>query len=85
MAEHIPMRMCIACRAMHPQNEMLRFVRDIKDGMIKPDTDKSLFGRGAYICKNGKCIALAQKKNGLARHFKCEVPHTIYKTAEELI
>ncbi len=79
MGKHIPMRMCVACRTMHPQNEMLRFVKDTEDNTVKPDFDKTHFGRGAYICNNDECIAAAKKKNGLEKHFKCEVPRKIYE------
>ena len=74
--KHIPQRMCVACRKMYPQNELIRLVRDNKTGEIKFDCDKKLFGRGAYICK---------KKRGIERHFKCAVPKELYKAAEELI
>ena len=72
--KHIPQRMCVACRKMYPQNELIRLVRDNK-----------LFGRGAYICKNIDCIRNAEKKRGIERHFKCAVPKELYKAAEELI
>ena len=32
--KHIPMRMCVACREMHPQNELIRIVRDNSRGEI---------------------------------------------------
>ena len=28
--KHIPQRMCVACRKMYPQNELIRLVRDTK-------------------------------------------------------
>ncbi len=83
--KHIPMRMCVACRQMHPQNELIRIVRDITSGAAVIDTDKKLFGRGAYICRNIECIRKAEKKRGIERHFKCAVPKELYKAAEELI
>lgn len=82
--KHIPQRMCVACRKMYPQNELIRLVRDNKTGEIKFDCDKKLFGRGAYICKNIDCIRNAEKKRGIERHFKCAVPKELYKAAEEL-
>lgn len=82
--KHIPMRMCVACREMRPQNELIRVVRDNVSGEIRLDTDKKLFGRGAYICKNAECVRLAVKKRGLERYFKCAVPHEIYTEAEEI-
>lgn len=83
--KHIPYRMCIACREMYPQNELIRIVRDNADGEVKFDMGKKLFGRGAYICKNKDCIQKAEKKRGIERHFKCNIPNELYKTAEELI
>lgn len=77
--KHIPQRMCVACRKMYPQNELIRLVRDNKTGEIKFDCDKKLFGRGAYICKNIDCIRNAEKKRGIERHFKCAVPKELYK------
>ncbi len=82
---HIPQRMCVACRNMYPQNELIRVVRDNSDGEVKLDIDKKLFGRGAYICKNKDCIQKAEKKRGLERHFKCAVPKELYSAAEELL
>lgn len=82
---HIPMRMCVACRKMYPQNELIRFVRDNETGEIKIDEGKKLFGRGAYICKNADCVKKAEKKKGIERHFKCAVPNELYRQAEELV
>lgn len=83
--KHVPQRMCVACRKMYPQGELIRVVRDIESGEVRLDMNKKLFGRGAYICKNIDCVHLAEKKRGLERHFKCAVPKEIYKAAEDLI
>ena len=83
--KHIPLRMCVACRQMYPQNELIRVVRDNETGEVRLDMEKKLFGRGAYICKKADCIHKAEKKRGIERHFKCAVPKELYKTAEELI
>ena len=61
--KHIPQRMCVACRKMYPQNELIRLVRDNKTGEIKFDCDKKLFGRGAYICT---VFEMRRKKEGLS-------------------
>lgn len=83
MAKHTALRMCIACRQMRPQNELIRIVND--GGEIKIDKNKKLFGRGAYICPSQECIKAASKKNLLARHFKCNVGNEIYSLAEEML
>ena len=83
--KHIPLRMCIECRQMYPQCELIRIVRDNETDEVKLDMNKKLFGRGAYICKSAECIQKAEKKRGIERHFKCAVPKELYKAAEELI
>ncbi len=83
--KHIPQRMCIACRKMYPQNELIRIVHDNKTGEVMLDMNKRLFGRGAYICRNAECVKNAEKKRGIERHFKCAVPKELYKAAGELI
>ena len=83
MAKHMPLRMCIACRQMFDQETMIRFV--CNDKITELDTPKKKFGRGAYICKDEKCLKAAEKKNLLARHFRCTVNKEIYTKAGELI
>lgn len=85
MMKHTPLRMCIACRQMKPQNELIRIVKDKATHNISLDTEKKLFGRGAYVCRNADCIKSAEKKRGIERHFKCAVPHEIYESIVKLI
>ena len=82
MEKHIPKRMCIACRQMKNQNELLRIVRDNASGEIVTDIQKKKLGRGAYICSDEKCINIAMKKKGIERHLKSVVDANLY---EELI
>lgn len=79
--KHVPKRMCIACRTMRPQSELIRVVKNNETGKICLDMKKKMFGRGAYICNNSDCVRLAQKKRGLERHFKCAVDSEIYTEA----
>ncbi len=76
--------MCVACRTMRPQNELIRIVKDKETGKISLDTEKRLMGRGAYICRNPECVRLAEKKRGIERHFKCAVTKEIYADAMDL-
>lgn len=72
---------------MRPKNELIRVVKDNITGQIMLDFEAKLFGRGAYVCKNTKCTALARKKKGFERHLKCRVTGQVYdecdKAAEE--
>ena len=73
---HIPERMCIACREHKPKNKLIRLI--MADGAVKTDKTGNTLTRGAYICPNGKCIALAKKKKALSRHFKTNVEESVY-------
>lgn len=80
---HIPERMCIGCRKMLPKNQLIKVVS--KDLSVKLDPDGKLPGRGAYFCRDIKCIENAQKKRALSKHFKMNVPNEIYEQAKELL
>ncbi len=62
---HIPERRCAACRTRRPKNELLRFVPD--GGKAVMDKSKKTLARGAYLCDDIKCIALALKKKSIGR------------------
>ncbi|HHY70231.1 MAG TPA: YlxR family protein [Thermoanaerobacterales bacterium] len=62
----IPMRMCIGCKEMKPKKELIRIVRTV-DGTIEIDPTGKKSGRGAYICKNDRCIETATKENRLSK------------------
>ena len=71
-----PFRMCIACRKMAEKNELLRFA--LSENEVVLDKNHKIQSRGAYICNNDSCIALAKKKNALSKHFKRKVDESIY-------
>lgn len=79
---HIPLRMCVSCRQMLPQRELIRIV--CRDGSIELDLEKKKFGRGAYICADKDCMQRAEKKNLLAKYFRQNVPREIYQAAREV-
>lgn len=84
--KHIPQRMCVACRKMYPQNELIRLVRDNKTGEIKFDCDKKLFGRGAYILQEYRLYSKCRrKKEGLSVILNVPSQRNYIKQAEELI
>ena len=49
----LPMRRCIGCMQSKPKEELIR---------ILPT------GRGAYVCKDEKCLEKALKKNAVFRN-----------------
>jgi hypothetical protein len=51
---HVPMRTCIACRAVKPKQELVRLISST-EGSIEIDTTGKKPGRGAYLCPNDEC------------------------------
>ena len=73
----IPMRKCAGCEEMKEKKQLVRVVHT-PDGEFSLDFTGKKSGRGAYICKSRACLEAAQKKRGLERSLKCEVPNEIY-------
>jgi len=59
-SKKIPMRKCIACGVSRPKQELIRIVTGEEGAEVDPTGRKN--GRGAYLCKNTDCFALAKKK-----------------------
>lgn len=77
----IPMRMCIGCGEMKPKKELIRIVKS-KEGEISLDLTGKKSGRGAYICKDLKCLKQARKSRKLERSFCCQISDEIYDGME---
>ena len=71
-------RMCCVCRTRKPKSELIKVVRNKNGEFFISDGHEE--GRGAYICKDSKCIETAIKKRALNRSFKCEVPKETYES-----
>ena len=74
----IPTRQCLGCNEHKPKKELLRVVRS-PEGEVSLDFTGKKSGRGAYICKDERCLMKAQKAKRLERAFECEVPEEIYE------
>lgn len=76
--QRVPLRKCVGCGEMIGKKGAIRVVRD-KDGNISVDPTGKKSGRGAYICKDEKCLELAEKGKKLERSLKCRIPAEIYE------
>ena len=77
----IPVRQCLGCNEHRPKIELLRVVRDPEGGVSLDFTGKKS-GRGAYICKNVKCLKKAVKSRRLDKNLDCVIPDEIYEKLE---
>lgn len=82
--KHIPMRSCIVCKESKDRSELLRVVRR-PDGTVAIDRTGREPGRGAYVCRNGDCMAVAVKKRAFNRAFKEPLPQSVYDSLTGVI
>ena len=77
------MRRCIGCMESKPKGNLIRVA--YYDGELSVDPTGKADGRGVYICKDAKCMALAKKKKALQRNLRADLtPEQIEKIFEEL-
>lgn len=69
------MRRCLACRKIAPREEFWRIVRLYPCHQVVLDQG---MGRSVYLCPQSHCLAVARKKNRLAKALKAEVPEAVY-------
>ena len=80
----IPMRRCVGCNEHKPKAELLRVVRD-PEGGISLDFRGKKSGRGAYICRDVKCLKKARKTKRIDSNLGVTVPEEVYDRMESEI
>ena len=83
MSERKPLRKCIGCGQVQEKNNMVRLVKAKDSVDMVLDNDRHMDGRGAYICKDIKCLEKARKSKGLEKSFRMSVPALIYDSLEK--
>ena len=79
--KNIPMRQCLGCNEHKPKAELLRVVRS-PEGEISLDFKGKKSGRGAYICRDVKCLRRARKSGRIGKNLECEIPEAVYDAME---
>lgn len=77
----IPMRKCNGCNEMKPKKELVRIVRS-PDGDISVDLTGKKSGRGAYVCRDVNCLAMAKKAKRIERALECNISEEVYSKLE---
>ena len=80
----VPMRRCLATNQSFPKKELLRVVRT-PEGEIKVDETGKMNGKGAYLSRSAEALALAKKKNVLAKALETEIPEAVYAELDRII
>ena len=77
----IPERQCLGCNEHKPKRELLRVVRT-PEGEIVLDFTGKKSGRGAYICRDLKCLKKARKSGRIERNLGVTIPPEVYDGME---
>ena len=77
----IPMRQCMGCNEHKPKQELLRVVRS-PEGEISLDFTGKKNGRGAYLCRDVKCLRRARKSRRIDKVLETEIPDEVYDRME---
>ena len=70
------MRMCVGCREMKEKKSLIRVVRS-PEGVISLDPTGKKPGRGAYVCREGACLARAIRQRQLERQLQAEMSEEV--------
>ncbi len=77
-SNNYPLRKCVACSQMVPKYGLFRVVKVQNDVYL--DLSFKAQGRGAYVCRNKDCIAMAEKKKSFNRSLKCPVSNEVIES-----
>jgi len=58
---HVPVRMCMGCRAKRKKEEMI-WLAQSPGGVVVVNRKKPHQGRGFYLCPDLRCLNMAKKK-----------------------
>ena len=78
------LRTCIGCRKKGQKQDFIRIVR-IGDKELDIDISKKAQIRGAYVCKDEKCIALLGKSHRLRKLFDIEDDSRIIERLKDFL
>ncbi len=70
-------RTCISCRKKDNKRNLLRIVKTRKLEVVI-DKEQNLEGRGAYICKDEKCLNKLIKDKKLSKALKTSISNKEY-------
>ena len=78
----IPQRKCVACQQHKDKKELIRIVKT-PEGEIVIDDNYKKNGRGAYLCRDEKCISQAIDKRLLNKSLKVSIDEEFYQEIKD--
>ncbi len=71
-------RTCMGCNEKKDKKELIRIVKNKQNEICVDETGKKE-GRGAYICKDNKCLDKILKSKRLEKVFDMKISDEIYE------
>jgi predicted RNA-binding protein YlxR (DUF448 family) len=69
---HTPLRRCLGCRKRRRKDELIRLV-SVKGGNVVVDVVQRMSGRGAYLCKDDRCLRIGLNVKAMSNAFRKKV------------
>jgi hypothetical protein len=79
-----PQRTCMGCNVKKDKNEFIRIVKN-KENKISIEKEGKQEGRGAYLCKDIKCLEKVIKSKRLEKALDTKISDEIYKNLRGVI
>jgi predicted RNA-binding protein YlxR (DUF448 family) len=81
------MRQCLGCNEHKPKSELLRIVRPPEDSSseessVALDMTGRKSGRGAYICRDVKCLRRVRKSRRIESTLEVSIPESVWDAME---
>ncbi len=73
------LRRCVACRKLLDRQQLLRVIRDYRDGVV---IGKGI-GRSAYLCPNEVCLEESWRRKRLQKALRCQVPSSVLEVLQK--
>lgn len=80
----VPKRICVVCQQTREKKELIRVVRT-PEQTVKVDLTGKQSGRGAYLCRDMKCLDAALAGRQLQRALSVELPLDVVEDLKKTI
>jgi predicted RNA-binding protein YlxR (DUF448 family) len=80
----VPKRVCVGCQQTKEKKNLIRIVRT-PDQVVKTDLTGKLSGRGAYLCKDIKCLEAALAGKRLQHALKLDLPQELIEDIKKTL
>jgi len=76
--------LCVGCRRPSPKKELARLVRT-PEGRVEYDPTGKASGRGAYVCRNPRCLEAAAKSGAIEKALGCPLNEDVFESLRKEI